>query len=167
MNLPVSNLNSRVRYECSKQHCENSYALTHEHEHANSSLNPISLPLPSLGVGKQRETLGTRLTNTISKTMEVILCNPFPIKKTTYIMHYILIFFLLLLNNKHSLKKYFNNYHLFSGLPWQKTSASLLFLGDDPILELKRKLAYETLTLGLLQKCAICLRSAYRKTLKS
>ena len=99
--------------------------------------------------------------------MEPILCNPFPIKKTTYIMHYILIFFLLLLNNKHSLKRYFNNYHPFSGLPWQKTNASLLFLGDDPILELNRKLAHETLALGLLQKCAICLRSAYRKTLKS
>ena len=118
---------------------------------------PGSLSPPSKLRGwKQRETLGTRLTNTISKTMEPILCNPFPIKKkTTYITHYILIFFLLLLKTKHSLKKYFNNYHPFSGLPWQKINASLLFSGDDPILELNRELAHETLTLGSLQKCAI------------
>lgn len=53
--------------------------------------------------------------------------------------------------SKHKVKKYFNNY----GLKWQKTDASLLFWGDDLIVELDRKLAYETLTLGSLQKCAI------------
>lgn len=57
---------------------------------------------------------------------------------------------------------YCNNYHPFSGRKWQKTDASLLFWGDDLIVELDRKLAYETLTIGSLQKCAIAQYAVYK-----
>ena len=43
----------------------------------------------------------------------------------------------------------------FSELKLQKTNVSLLFWGDDLLVELIRKLAYETLTLGSLQKCRL------------
>ena len=87
--------------------------------------------------------------------MEPFLCNSFPIKNNLHNALHINLLFTSVKAKLNSVKKYFNNYHPLSGLKWQKTNASLLFWVDDLIMELNRKLAYETLTLRSLQKCAI------------